>query len=80
MMEENTRTTGTVKWFSNEKGYGFISRSDGDDVFVHYSEISGFGFKTLEEGSRVEFDITRGQKGLQASQVKVLEEPGQPGL
>jgi CspA family cold shock protein len=75
MMNENTRTTGTVKWFNNEKGYGFISREDGDDVFVHYSEIKGSGFKSLEEGARVEFEVTQGQKGLQASAVTIIEEP-----
>ena len=62
-------TQGTVKWFSNEKGYGFIARPDGDDVFVHYSAISGEGFRTLEEGQKVEFEITKGPKGLQASNV-----------
>ena len=54
---------GTVKWFNGEKGYGFIAVDDGADVFVHYSAIDMPGFKTLEEGSRVEFDITQGNKG-----------------
>ncbi|MGD0716001.1 MAG: cold-shock protein, partial [Gaiellaceae bacterium] len=59
--------TGTVKWFSNEKGYGFISPSDGSaDVFVHFSSISGSGFKTLPEGAKVEFEIEQGPKGPQA--------------
>ena len=61
---------GTVKWFSNEKGYGFIEREDGDDLFVHYSEISMDGYKTLVQGQRVEFEITEGDKGLQASTVR----------
>ena len=60
---------GTVKWFNAEKGYGFISRDDGDDVFVHYSAISGDGFRSLEEGQRVEFEVTDGRKGQQASNV-----------
>jgi cold shock protein len=64
---------GTVKWFSNEKGYGFISREDGDDLFVHFREIQGDGYKSLEEGQRVEFDVTTGQSGkLQASNVRKL--------
>jgi len=64
---------GKVKWFSNEKGYGFISRDDGDDLFVHYSEIQSDGFKTLDEDAPVEFDITTGQNGkLQASNVRKL--------
>jgi CspA family cold shock protein len=67
------RTTGTVKWFNGEKGYGFIAREGGDDVFVHYSEIRGSGYKTLEEGAKVEFEITQGQKGLQASDVNLIE-------
>jgi CspA family cold shock protein len=67
------RTTGTVKWFNGEKGYGFIAREGGDDVFVHYSEIRGSGYKTLEEGAKVEFEITQGQKGLQASDVSLIE-------
>ena len=66
------RETGTVKWFNAEKGYGFISRDQGEDVFVHYSEIRSDGFKTLDEGQRVEFDVTRGQKGLQAQDVELL--------
>ncbi|MBD3274835.1 MAG: cold-shock protein [Candidatus Marinimicrobia bacterium] len=62
-------STGTVKWFNNEKGFGFIERADGDDVFVHYSEIKGDGFKSLDEGQKVEFEITQGKKGPQASNV-----------
>ena len=65
--------TGKVKWFNAEKGYGFISREDGDDLFVHYSEIQCEGFKTLDEDQEVEFDITTGQNGkLQASNVVKL--------
>lgn len=63
------RQTGTVKWFSNEKGYGFIERTDGDDVFVHHSAIQGSGFKTLEEGETVEFDVVQGDKGPKAERV-----------
>ena len=66
-MEE--REVGIVKWFNNGKGYGFIEREGGDDVFVHYSEISGDGFKSLDEGQKVEFTITDGDKGLQATLV-----------
>jgi len=64
--------TGTVKWFSDDKGYGFISREDGDDVFVHFSAINGTGFKTLTEGAKGEFDVTQGQKGAQASNVTLV--------
>ncbi len=64
---------GTVKWFSAAKGYGFISREDGDDLFVHFREIQGEGFKSLDEGQRVEFEVTTGQSGkLQASNVRKL--------
>jgi len=66
-------TQGTVKWFNPDKGYGFISREGGDDVFVHFSEIQGDGFKTLDEGQAVEFEITTGQNGKeQASNVTKL--------
>jgi CspA family cold shock protein len=62
---------GTVKWFNPDKGYGFISREDGDDVFVHFSEIQGDGFKTLDEGQAVVFEVTTGQNGkLQATNVR----------
>jgi CspA family cold shock protein len=63
---------GTVKWFSNEKGFGFIEREDGEDVFVHFSQIKQDGYKTLEQGQRVSFEITEGEKGLQATDVSVI--------
>ncbi|MDI6618773.1 MAG: cold-shock protein [Clostridiales bacterium] len=63
---------GKVKWFNAEKGYGFIQREDGKDVFVHYSAITMDGFKTLEEGADVEFDIVEGEKGPQAANVKIV--------
>jgi len=63
---------GTVKWFNNEKGYGFISRNSGDDVFVHHSAIQGGGFKSLNEGDNIEFDVAKGPKGLQAQNVVKL--------
>lgn len=68
----NEKETGTVKWFNNAKGYGFISRVEGEDVFVHYSAIEGAGFRTLEEGQQVEFDVEQGPKGLQATHVTPL--------
>jgi len=61
--------TGRVKWFNESKGFGFISQDDGDDVFVHYSEIQGDGFRTLHEEQEVTFEITQGPKGLQAANV-----------
>ncbi|MGB1287701.1 MAG: cold-shock protein [Aggregatilineales bacterium] len=67
------RTRGTVKWFNAEKGYGFIARPDGDDLFVHYSEIQSSGYRSLDEGAQVEFEITQGKKGLQASAVTLVE-------
>lgn len=66
------RTTGTVKWFNAEKGYGFISQEGGEDVFVHFSEIQSDGYRTLDEGAKVEFEVTQGKKGLQASAVTVI--------
>jgi CspA family cold shock protein len=69
---KGTRTVaqGTVKWFNGEKGFGFISQDDGPDVFVHFSEIQGDGYRNLEENQRVEFDITQGPKGPQAARVR----------
>lgn len=66
------RITGTVKWFNADKGYGFISQENGPDLFAHYSEIQETGYRSLNEGDRVEFTITQGQKGKQASAIKVL--------
>jgi CspA family cold shock protein len=68
------RETGKVKWFNATKGYGFIERPDGQDVFVHYSAIRGSGYRSLEEGQAVEFDIADGPKGPQAQDVTVLQE------
>lgn len=67
------RETGTVKWFNGEKGYGFIAREEGDDVFVHYSAILGDGYRNLDEGQRVEFPVGQGLKGLQATGVTVAQ-------
>ena len=66
------RLTGSVKWFDNEKGYGFIEREEGDDVFVHFSAIEEEGFKSLEEGQEVEFEIVEGERGPQADNVTKL--------
>ena len=63
------RETGTVKWFDNAKGFGFIVRESGDDVFVHFSSIRGEGYRSLEEGQQVEFEVVQGQKGPQAQDV-----------
>jgi CspA family cold shock protein len=71
------RELGTVKWFNESKGYGFIQRDGADDVFVHYSAIQTAGFKTLQEGQRVEFSVEPGRKGLQAVNVQPLE-PSRP--
>ncbi len=67
------RVQGTVKWFNSSKGYGFITRDGGDDVFVHYQSILSDGYKTLNENDKVEFVITDGEKGPQASEVKVID-------
>ena len=64
--------TGTVKWFNDAKGFGFISQEGGEDVFVHHTAIQAQGFRTLAEGQKVEFDVTRGPKGLQASNVRAI--------
>ena len=65
-------TTGTVKWFNETKGFGFIEQEGGPDVFAHYSAIAGDGFKTLAEGQKVQFDISQGQKGPQAENITLL--------
>jgi len=71
-MKKVKMAQGTVKWFNGDKGYGFIEVGDGPDVFVHFSAITGSGYRSLEEGQKVEFDITQGQKGPQAENVKVI--------
>lgn len=72
-MANGNRETGVVKWFNAQKGYGFIQRENGSDVFVHHSSILSGGFRELVEGERVEFTVTQGQKGLQASEVTRLD-------
>lgn len=67
------RSQGTVKWFNGDKGFGFISQENGDDLFVHYSEIQSAGYRSLDEGATVEFEITQGKKGLQASSVTIVK-------
>ncbi|MDH3210128.1 MAG: cold-shock protein [Burkholderiaceae bacterium] len=72
-MSDNATETGTVKWFNDGKGFGFITpESGGKDLFAHFKEIRGDGFKSLSEGQRVEFEVTQGQKGLQASNIRVM--------
>ena len=70
--KEMTMAQGTVKWFNDAKGYGFIKIENGEDVFVHYSAIQAQGFKSLAEGEQVEFEVTRGPKGLQAANVRKI--------
>jgi CspA family cold shock protein len=65
--------TGTVKWFNNDKGYGFIQREKGEDVFVHFRSIQGDGYRTLQEGQKVQFTVKQGQKGPQAEDVTVID-------
>jgi CspA family cold shock protein len=72
LREEGSVAQGTVKWFSNEKGYGFIERDEGEDVFVHFSAITMDGYKSLREGQRVEFEVVEGTKGLQAANVQAV--------
>ena len=71
-MTNNGREQGTVKWFNASKGYGFIQRQSGEDVFVHFSAIQGEGYRSLQDGAAVEFEVTRGPKGLQATNVTQL--------
>ena len=73
VQETGSKIEGTVKWFSNPKGYGFISRDGGEDVFVHYSEIQGSGFRSLSAGERVEFIVRQSEKGPRAAEVRSLE-------
>ena len=72
VVEGGTLAEGTVKWFSNEKGFGFIEREEGDDVFVHHSAVQMDGYRSLTEGQKVQFDVVQGDKGLQASNVQPI--------
>lgn len=72
-MSVDNREVGTVKWFNNAKGYGFIERSQGEDVFVHFSAIQGEGHRSLTDGQRVKFSVSKGPKGLQAEDVQAFE-------
>lgn len=72
MVKGNTMEQGTVKWFNSSKGFGFIERPDGEDVFVHFRAIQGDGYKSLEENDEVEFEIEEGPKGLQAANVRKI--------
>jgi len=72
-MSEATKETGVVKWFNAAKGYGFIQRANGEDVFVHFTAIQAEGYKSLNDGQKVEFEVTQGPKGLQASNVTIAE-------
>jgi CspA family cold shock protein len=74
--EDQSLASGTVKWFNDQKGYGFIAQDTGDDIFVHYSGIEGSGFRTLTEGERVQFEVVRGPKGPQATSVRKLTTTG----
>jgi len=67
------RETGSVKWFDAKKGYGFINREDGEDVFIHYSSIQGTGYRVLQDGQKVEFEVVQGKKGLEAANLTVPE-------
>jgi CspA family cold shock protein len=67
------RETGTVKWFDAKKGFGFINREDGEDVFCHYSSIQGTGYRVLQDGQKVEFEVVQGRKGLEAANLTVAE-------
>lgn len=73
VIKEDEVPQGTVKWFSNEKGYGFIARPDGEDLFVHFSAIEGDGYRTLHEGQEVEFEVVDGDKGQQAAKVRPVQ-------
>ena len=73
MLKEEVLAEGTVKWFSNDKGYGFIAREGGEDVFVHHSKIEMEGYRSLTEGQRVEFEVEQGPKGLQATNVRMAD-------
>ncbi len=70
-MEDKNREIGTVKWFNAKKGYGFISREKGGDIFVHYKAIKGEGYRSLEEGQKVEYEVAQGAKGLEAKDVSL---------
>lgn len=69
----STTTTGIVKWFNSDKGFGFIEQENGSDVFVHFSNIIGSGYKSINEGQKVQFSVAQGQKGLQAEEVTIIE-------